>query len=1016
MTTGIDISMGWNIISSIGKSLSFSNIYNTNSISIQSMIYDLSRTSGVFTYKPISDTTYILQIGKGYFIKGLTSGGPTQTLQIIYTLPPSAPQDITINYIYGWNMVSSPYLPEDHQNLQPTFRSIFLSISNDLIGNNLPIGPSIYTLDSSNNNYSRLSFDDIMTLGKGYWLKFNRDTSLNITIGSITYSLANPPYSINISELNYYSLGISGAGGVADGSNVDVSGSSKFSDLSFGNGCLVNYKFKLIINSPTTAKQFDYSNNATSDFSGSAPQYSDFSLEFISVSTASREWIFNELSFNNSSNIFTIDNSYIFPEYTYTISGYDMSFSKNPGYTNNPSPIGDLSCTINIPSRIQVTTNYINYLSSDLSFDDSEIQTISKEKVLNMRKNTGETSSTDTTDIYFFKSTDQISISYNNVINLRNSRQDSNLYGNDISGPQCYFKMSRTISGDNLSANDLCGNDLSGTFGAESFGNIPRDPSNLYFSFSQSESKDALLGLSGYSQLNNNQKYRLRGWYLGVDVSNIKADICLGLYDDIADYSYSPYVIKFGQYDSSSNILLGNEISYNLYISKDVSNITLNTNNEISNSTINAVPQTGSKLFGLILPDKNNMFRVDICNIDISNINPSWKPKNKNTLLDLNLVYDGNDISLTDSSINWPDNSWSSHYPDLSKTLIMKYEYLTVNQRYSRNIETTQQFQINAKHLADNVTYTDNSAQVSKKDIYFGNNQNNTKLWWDYTWPPQTSNFRVNNQDICFNTDLMNVGEGLYPPFNDINTSYDHENEISNNMMMWSNGSFRAGDLSGNDVSGNPFIDYSNDGYFSNYSSSNNLDYSIYDGSGELLGTHPYNNQSRSNTDFLYDNSERPPWYTNDIGVKFILLKVNISLLTDIPTQGGSLGCNLTINNNPNIKLGHHYFLQILESTPNTSTSTFDAHTNIFFQIPETRSGWRDATKRIIPGTNGDSLYGHGAGCYTSLDSYPYKISLVSSKGTSNNPTYIYFRIGFPCNSPYDISSLQIDFSRNPFS
>lgn len=987
----IDISLGWVLVTSSGNNKPFNTIYDTNNIEIPTL-FGWNLNGGYISYNlDLSN----LEIGKGYWIKVLSSSLNQMPFKQIEV---SSPQTINLNFTTGWNLIGSPYLKEDYENLQPTFNSVFGSISGDIVQ---PFKAFSY---NKSVGYVEHFINENMELGKGYWLKFYRDTSLNITIGSITYSLANPPYSINISELNYYSLGISGAGGVADGSNVDGSSNTTFSDLSFGNGCLVNYKFKLIIKSPTTAKQFDYSNNATSDFSGSAPQYSNYSLEFISVSTASREWFFNELSFNNSSNIFNIDNSYIFPEYTYTISGYDMSFSKNPGYTNNPSPIGNLSCTINVPSRIQVTTNYINYLSSDLSFDDSEIQTISKEKVLNMQKNTGETSSTDTTDIYFFKSTDQISINYNNLINLRNSRQDSNLYGNDISGPQCYFKMSRTISGAQLSG-DLCGNDLSGTFGGESFGNISRNPSNSYFSFSQSESKDALLGHSEYSQLNNNQKYRLRGWYLGVDVSNIKADICLGLYDDIANHNYSPYVIKFGQYDSNTDNSLGNEISYNLYISKDVSNITLNINNEISNSTINAAPQEGLKLYGVTLPDKNNMFTLDICNIDISNINPSWKPKNKNTLLDLNLVYEGNDILSTDSSINWPDDGWSSHYPDLSKTFIMKYDYLSVNQRYSRNIESTQQFQINAKNLADNVTYTDNLAQVSKKDIYFGNNQNNTKLWWDYTWPPQSSNFRVNNQDICFNTDLMNVGEGLYPLFNRINTSYNHENEISKNMMMWSNDSFRAGDLNGNDISGNPFINYTNGSGYFNYISSN-PDYSIYNISGELLDI----------TGPLYDNNERPEWYTstNNIGVKFILLKINISLLTDIPTQGGSLGCNLTINNNPNIKLGHHYFLQILESTPNTNT--FDVHTNIFSQIPETRSGWRDATKRIIPGTNGDFLYGHGAGCYTSLDSYPYKISLVSSKGTLNNPTYIYFRIGFPYNSPHDISSLQIDFSRNPFS
>ena len=73
------------------------------------------------------------------------------------------------------------------------------------------------------------------------------------------------------------------------------------------------------------------------------------------------------------------------------------------------------------------------------------------------------------------------------------------------------------------------------------------------------------------------QTYRLRGWYLGVDVLNLLVkDIQLSNYPDICNNNFISWNINFSQY-FANNTLASTSLNYQLSIAKKpLTNITLN--------------------------------------------------------------------------------------------------------------------------------------------------------------------------------------------------------------------------------------------------------------------------------------------------------------------------------------------------------------------------------------------------------------------------------------------------------
>ena len=143
-------------------------------------------------------------------------------------------------------------------------------------------------------------------------------------------------------------------------------------------------------------------------------------------------------------------------------------------------------------------------------------------------------------NIYFFSSNSVYQLSNNTytyeLVNKRDANESTDL-GTDLTGNNmCRFKLSTTAS----TPTDLTSVYRVGFTGADAL----VQPTNSYFEMSISESKDATQLPGGTTA----EAYRIRGWYLGVDVSNVVIkDINLTNYPDISNNSYNDWDITLTQ-------------------------------------------------------------------------------------------------------------------------------------------------------------------------------------------------------------------------------------------------------------------------------------------------------------------------------------------------------------------------------------------------------------------------------------------------------------------------------------
>ena len=645
-----------------------------------------------------------------------------------------------------------------------------------------------------------------------------------------------------------------------------------------------------------------------------------------------------------------------------------MKFIDSFGSSSQTFLTEDISYPIIIkePSRSDVTNYYNNYLDNS-----SKFISLSGATILNVYKKGNDSKLINNINII----SNGNQYSYNELfkVKLSNTTYD-NKFGTDLSGKDlCYFKIQNNING----ISTISGNILKGDFSnnSEIF-----SISNEIITLIQSTAIDAVKGHNNYEYFNNIVRNKLRGWYLGVDVSFI-IDISTTNYD-IRNNSYNPYTFSFEQIEISSNTVLGS-IKYILNITE-----ALNTDINISNYNISQITDPSSynqaDFFGLYRP-KNEIVSTFTLSGLFDNIDISLVPANN--IITSYLKYTNIDTNISGGLLFEYNNNFSTQNLDLSLNLLLNY--IKYDESYSRTNSVSGESQFYIKSIINNNLGL-SSIDLSLLDISFqGKN-----LWWDFTWldtynnPNNNWKFYYNNRsyNIDLSNSFMNVGDGLYPEFNEVNTLYSHSQEISYNMMMWCNGGFRSGDLSGTDLSGNPFINYSN---YYNYNLQSLVDYEIYDNSGIDLSS------SFEDEQYIFDNIDKPPLFNTII--KFIVIKINTGDIIDLPNSY-NLACNLIINSDdvPDLLLGYDYFLQIMEYTP--GYTIYDG---------KNYSGWRNATKIVHSG----KLIDNNSPCYTSTSSNPYKISIYAY---SAYKPIIFFRIGFPCNSEYFIKKLDIKFGINP--
>lgn len=806
----------------------------------------------------------------------------------------------------------------------------------------------IYLKNQNDNTVSPPGYTDTYGVQDPSWRYLYIPDNSNEWIILPQRGAATAPLLIELIDQTYRTLNITGANNNPNSTNpqAEVGLNTLFNDLA-SNNLYVNYGFDLSGSRSNSSKQAIPVNSS----------YANIFQSYQSNNLTINDWsINNNFSPDTSINPTQTSNNIIFPGYIYEISGYYMKINTDESSnvysshypTNTPYPY---IITPN-PSRSNVTdgtSNYDNFVSSATSF--YQIKSGSGYIISSAYS---KNSSSIISDIHFVDPGDTFQLSSNTTYKIKCARDiNDTLFGTDLSGQYiCYFQFSTnaaiptTLTG--ATRQGFTGNDSPGT------------QSNNFFEFDESETKDA-----ANTSSDSEENYRRQGWYLGVDLQNLKVkNIKLENYPDICNNSYNPWDILFKQFNNDHQ-LLGTS-SYELYIAQkptqDISLINYTISHNVSTSL------TYQDFFGL----KHIYNNINITTSgEFINLNPDWRTNLNITETPFTLKI--NNSTIDSQNIDWPTGGQTNK--NFTEILRIEISDFTNSSRYYSR-ELSNHFTINGSHR-NNITKTPETYTINSQNINF----DGKNLLWDYTW--NHSNGIKNllpNTSWMSGIELMNVGPGLYPDtsnnFSSFNTLINHNDSILNNQLMWANNGYKSGNytISSDD---NPYIDYSV--YYNN-----NLDYSQFNNSGTIVNANDFKYSPSPGSKLINDLSATVLAGT----YKWIVFKAVRY------NANGNIKVNVYSSSNSSsiLTLGQDYLLFIMEDNSGLGIGTM-------------RTGWKSCQLQFNSGLSASLNNKNGAGAYnTSNNNYP--IQIFSS--TSN--ISIYYRIGLKNNSNINIHHITIDY------
>ena len=792
------------------------------------------------------------------------------------------------------------------------------------------------------------------------WSYLYIPTSSGEWISLPTRGAATAPLSIILTlqggSNKYRNLSITGANNNPNPINPqsEIGLKTLFTELSV-NSLYVNYGFDLSGSRSSLSKQ------AIPVDSNFANIFQSYESNNLTINT----WnIKNDFSLASVNDPMLTSNTIIFPGYTYELSGYYMKIntdeSLNVYTTQYPSPTSYPVVTISGPDRTDVTTdvtsgttNYDDFVNLDTSFSNTDIDSgyiISTAYPNN--SNLAES------NIHFVDPDNSFQLSSNTTHKLICAKyRNDTTYGIDLSGQElCYFKFSTNAS---------VPIDLSGAIRKGFTTNDSAEtPSNTYFEFTQSETKDAAniteTGITAAEQ------YRRQGWYLGVDLQDLKVkNIMLANYPDICNNSYNPWNINFQQISATGSIL--GYSTYDLKIAqKPTQDISL-TNYTISHDL------SSIKIFKDFFGLKHIYDTITITIAgEFINLNPYWRTATNITHDSFKLKIDGS-TQLDTQDISWPTGGVTT--VNFTETLIIQPNDFTHSSRdYSRILSN--HFSIDSSHK-NNVTRSPSTYTIDSQNIKFYGKD----LLWDYTWEHLTGNKNsLPNSNWSSEIVLMNIGSGLYPDsinnFSSFNTVFSHSDKILDNQLMWAYGGYKSGNyITTSDH--NPYINYNN--YYNN-----SQDYSSYNNSGVLISV----------SDFTYTSSPGSSLIgtllASDLAgtYKWIVFKAIRS------NASGNINVNVysTSNTGDILTLGQDYLLYVLEDNDDLG-------------IGSLRTGWKSAQLQFNSGLSAQLNNQDGAGAYNG-NNVDHPIEIFSSRSGIT----IYYRVALKNSSNQNIHHITIDY------
>ena len=530
------------------------------------------------------------------------------------------------------------------------------------------------------------------------------------------------------------------------------------------------------------------------------------------------------------------------------------------------------------------------------------------------------------------------------------------------------------------------------------------------------------------------------GYYLGVDVSNVKLDVSFNQLPDVGNNTpaYKNYRWKILQ-NAKKNGATAQTTSlyYDFYLGHaPTQDISISSSGLSVSTTVPTLP--GANYFGLKNPSITTPTHQPKVNVSytLHNLNPFWAPQSDpftafKFYIDPNNVVDDDIIGSTTK--NWSDTGTSTSY-SFNETYGVSWNQTNAGDYnsvpYTRALGSSPQF--GSKDSSTNTnTFSNNIIRTPTTISYYSSTLNNNikfgtqskPLWWDFVWN-DTSDLTINRIGYVgggptgklFNKPSSNINislnrggapststanyDAITPPVNVVNdssdpwTSYDHSQALPNNQLMISSGTIISG-TPGTSITAylNPYTDYS--GYYNqtqNYTNQNT--------SGDQAQSWSYG------ANILYDSSITPIAGGSSVLIKWIVIEV------DNPnTSGTNQNSNLEIKdeNGNTLKLGEDYLLFYMERNFNNTPGSYTVE-----GVGRSYTPWMDCSNKNFSTTNlktfttaqSATQKGTGNGAYDTTNTTGHPIK----KFGGTNRVKQYYRIGLVNGSGKHISNINLTY------
>lgn len=756
----------------------------------------------------------------------------------------------------------------------------------------------------------------------------------------------------------------------------------------------------------------------------------EINISYITNKIFTNLWDSSNIAFSNQELNFTQQsNNIIFPEFNYEIYDYFMELEDNgcirkkqiDGINTNISLI-DLSFETPVPTREQV--NLINYNTLLSEIDENILENDFSLNNFNL---------TDFSYHHLFWKTDRKPynvIFVKNDINLelsdnllsfvilknykiylgktQNLKESEN--GTDLDGSLCYFTLNiQNPSGILIyNENDISSSIITGY--DENFDNQLNTTFNSDISLNMniSPSIDISIDLSNIEYRNKVRIEKIKGYYLGLDISNIELidiplkDLCL---NDISNENLTnKFSIQIRQHfvDAGLDIPLFKNLDF--IVNKFPENKIL-VNNNISFLSFNFINLNSlNHSFGINFVDLSNLYLELNYDISLDNLTSKWIFNNNFGEIDISINFKFNDINFSPNVKTILLNS-----NQLYDSSNINYDVSTIFSigNLNDNINDNNNFSLDISH---NIKFFDHPVYNFSNEIkilsnqfqetalqYLNNNLDSSKIISNFS-----DLFKINfrekdniddnddndDNDKNVKLELLNPGiykitnDGSFVNWTDFSSNYDQINSLNEGQLLWDNYAFITKNSTILD-SQIKYIDYSN--FFGN----KDKNYKSLENSGNLIISHIIDNYFDKESIF----NLCPKIIKN---YKFITLKINLKQGVLYLSNNILINCwKREINNIYNkLKLVDDFILFVCEEN-----EFYDLNNSRY----QGRSAWMNACKNYDTQSFNESVR-DGGGCYNPFEpqfwnkdgmNYELFIPLLNTRSS----TAIYLKIGLPVDS-----------------